>query len=308
MFLHRTRGPRAGGARSGGRWAGLGAAALAGAAGLVVAPVAVPVASADSCPDAQVIFARGTNEPPGIGRVGEAFVDSLRQQTGGLDIGTYAVNYNASKLQIHTGDGANDVISHVKSMASSCPATKLVLGGYSQGADVIDIVSGAPIGGINWGSSLPPEYAKNIAAVAVFGDVADRSGRSLAAQSPLFGSKVIDLCNPIDPICHAGPGNEWTGHTEGYVPVYTTQAAAFVASRLLAGTGRQVPGFGPQVPGFAPQAPGGSPQAPGPQAPAGPLPPGSGPSIHGNVPPSSPPSPSPSSPPSPAPDLVSLVY
>ncbi|MGF2951559.1 cutinase family protein [Mycobacterium sp. THU-M116] len=303
MIPHRTRGPLAGGARSGGRWARLGAAAVTGAAGLATAAVAVPVASAGSCPDAQVIFARGTNEPPGIGRVGEAFVDSLRQQTGGLDIGTYAVNYNASKLQIHTGDGANDVISHVKSTASSCPGTRLVLGGYSQGADVIDIVGGVPLGGISWGSSLPPEYAKNIAAVAVFGDVADRSGRSLGAQSALFGSKVIDLCNPTDPICHAGPGNEWTGHTEGYVPVYTTQAAAFVASKLLAGTGRQVPGFGPQVPALGPLAPGPSPQAPGPQTPAGPVPPGPGPSIPGNVS-----SPTLSSPPSPAPDLVSVAY
>lgn len=284
MFSHRIRIPRAGGARAGGRVVGSGAAALIGAAGLLAAPGAVPVASAANCPDAQVIFARGTNEPAGIGRVGEAFVDSLRQQAGGLNIDTYAVNYNASKLQIHTGDGANDVISHVKSIVSSCPNTKLVLGGYSQGADVIDIVSGVPIGGINWGSSLPPQYAGNVAAVAVFGDVADRSGRSLTAQSSLFSSKVIDLCNPTDPICHAGPGNEWTGHTEGYVPVYTTQAAAFVASKLLAGSGLQVPGFGPQVPGLSPQAP-------------GPLPPGSGPSIHGSVPvPATPGTPSPQAP------------
>ena len=56
----------------------------------------------------------------------------------------------------------------------------------------------------------------------------------------MLGSKAIDLCNPSDPICHAGQGNEWSGHTEGYVPVYTTQAAAFVASKLLAGTGQQV--------------------------------------------------------------------
>ncbi len=285
MFSHRIRSPRAGGARSGGRVVGLGAAALIGAAAPLAAPGTVPVASAATCPDAQVIFARGTNEPAGIGRVGEAFVDSLRQQASGLNIDTYAVNYNASKLQIHTGDGANDVISHVKSIVSSCPTTKLVLGGYSQGADVIDIVSGVPIGGINWGSSLPPQYAGNVAAVAVFGDVADRSGQSLTAQSSLFSSKVIDLCNPTDPICHAGPGNEWTGHTEGYVPVYTTQAAAFVASKLLAGSGQQAPGFGPQVPGLSPQAP-------------GPLSPGSGPSIHGSVPAS----------PTPGPGLVAAVY
>jgi hypothetical protein len=29
--------------------------------------------TAASCPDVQVVFARGTGEPPGAGRVGEAF-------------------------------------------------------------------------------------------------------------------------------------------------------------------------------------------------------------------------------------------
>ena len=275
----------------------MGAAALATATGLLVTPSAAPIASATDCPDAEVVFARGTNEPPGLGRVGDAFVDSLRQQTGGMNIATYGVNYAASKLQLHGGDGANDVISHVKATVSSCPNTKIVLGGYSQGASVIDIVAGVPIGGINWGSSLPPEYTSNVVAVATFGDVADRAGGSLPTQSAMFGSRAIDLCNPNDPICHAGPGNEWSGHTEGYVPVYTTQAAAFVASKLMAGTGQQVPGygppiqgygpqtpgFGPQTPGFGPQTPGYGPQTPGPQTP-GPQTPGSGPSIHGSVP------------------------
>lgn len=266
-----------------GRWPSTGAAALAAATVLLVAPGfpgAVPQASADNCPDAEVIFARGTNEPPGLGRVGDAFVDSLRQQTGGMNIRPYGVNYAASKLQLHGGDGANDTISRIKSTVSACPTTKIVLGGYSQGASVIDIVAGVPIGGISWGSSLPPEYATNIAAVATFGDVADRAGGSLPTQSALLGSKAIDLCNPNDPICHAGPGNEWSGHTEGYVPVYTTQAAAFVASKLLAGSGQQVPGFGPAVPGPSPQVSGFPPQAPGPIPSPGPVPPDA---AHGSV-------------------------
>ncbi|EUA53056.1 cutinase family protein [Mycobacterium intracellulare 1956] len=181
-------------------------------------------------------------------------MDSLRQQTGGLNILPYGVNYAASKLQLHGGDGANDTIDRVKKSVEKCPSTKIVLGGYSQGASVMDIVAGVPIGGINWGNSLPPQYADNIAAVATFGDVADRAGGTLPSQSKLLGSKAIDLCNPNDPICHAGPGNEWSGHTEGYVPVYTTQAAAFVASRLV-GAGQSVPGYGPSFPGAGPQVP-----------------------------------------------------
>ena len=252
ISINRIRSPRAGSARSAGRWVGLGASALVTATGLLVDPAAAPVASADDCPDVEVIFARGTNEPPGLGQVGDAFVDSLRQQTGGLNIDTYGVNYAASKLQLHGGDGANDTINRVKQAVAKCPNTKIVLGGYSQGASVMDIVAGVPIGGISWGSSLPPEYANNIAAVATFGDVADRAGGSLPTQSAMFGSKAIDLCNPNDPICHAGPGNEWSGHTEGYVPVYTTQAAAFVASRLLAGYRPAGAGYGPPIQGLRP--------------------------------------------------------
>ncbi|WP_202378411.1 cutinase family protein [Mycobacterium paraintracellulare] len=263
------------------RLVGLGASALVTAAGLLAAPAATPVASADDCPDVEVIFARGTNEPPGLGRVGDAFVDSLRQQTGGLNILPYGVNYAASKLQLHGGDGANDTIDRVKKSVEKCPSTKIVLGGYSQGASVMDIVAGVPIGGINWGNSLPPQYADNIAAVATFGDVADRAGGTLPSQSKLLGSKAIDLCNPNDPICHAGPGNEWSGHTEGYVPVYTTQAAAFVASRLV-GAGQSVPGYGPSFPGAGPQVPG--QPGYGQQTPVyGQTPPGSGPSIHGGT-------------------------
>ena len=319
MIPHRIRSPRAGSARSVGRWLGLGASALVTATGLLVTPAATPAASGDDCPDVEVIFARGTNEPPGLGKVGDAFVDSLRQQTGGLNIDTYGVNYAASKLQLHGGDGANDTINRVKQAVAKCPNTKIVLGGYSQGASVMDIVAGVPIGGINWGSSLPPELASHVAGVATFGDVADRAGGSLPTASALLGSRAIDLCNPNDPICHAGPGNEWSGHTEGYVPVYTTQAAAFVASRLLAGTGQEVPGFGPPVAGYGPQTPGYGPQTPGygpqtpgngPQTPGyGPQTPGYGPQTPGYPPQAPGPGPSVHAPasPSPEPALVTAV-
>lgn len=235
------------------------------AVALLVSPIsALPSAHADDCADAEVVFARGTNEPPGLGRVGDAFVDSLRAQAAGVKISTYGVKYAASKLQLHGGDGANDTISHVKATVASCPNTKIVLGGYSQGASVMDIVAGVPIGGISWGSSLPPEYVDNIAAVVTFGDIADRAGGSLPTKSPLLGNKAVDYCNPQDPICHAGSGNDWEGHTEGYVPVYTTQGAAFAAPKVMNGVPHmpgQVP-LTPQVPGAVPQVPGAVPQEP----------------------------------------------
>jgi cutinase len=255
------------------RWAGLGAAAWLAAGVLLVAPSAVPravpSAGADNCPDVALTFARGTDEPAGLGHVGQALVDSLRQSTG-KNIDAYAVNYKASLLQLHGGDGANDAIKHIKDVADKCPSTPQVLGGYSQGATVMDIVTGVPVGGISWGSSLPPQYANNVIAVTTFGNPADRSGGPISQQSQLFGAKAIDFCNAEDPICHAGPGNQWTGHTEGYVPVYTSQAASFVQTRLLAVLPPTAPGPSmgvPPGPGFGPApGPGVGPE-PGPGGP-----------------------------------------
>lgn len=143
-------------------------------------------------------------------------------------------------------------------------------------------MAGVPVGGIPWGgSSLPPEYAKNIAAVATFGNVATRTNQALPTTSALLGAKAIDLCNPADPICHAGPGNEWSGHTEGYVPGYTNQAAAFVAAKLLAGMTQHLPDYGSLPPGYGPTSPYGPDSSM-----SGGSPPGYGPdtSLHGTQP------------------------
>lgn len=207
-----------------------------------------PVAAADDCPAAEVVFARGTDEPAGMGRVGDAMMDSLRRKTGGLNIRAYPVNYKATITQRHSGAGAKDAIKRIKSTVDSCPNTKIVLGGYSQGASVVNIVAG--FDGVNWGDPLPSEYMDSVVAVATFGNVAGRTGGATPTQSSPLAAKSIDLCHPSDPICHEGEGNSWSGHTEGYVPVYTDQAATYIAGALLT---HLPPQYGPQ----SPSAPGG---------------------------------------------------
>ncbi|WP_201409103.1 cutinase family protein, partial [Mycobacterium paraintracellulare] len=101
---------------------------LCAGAALLVAPQLVPRASA-SCPGVEVVFARGTDEAPGVGKVGGAFVNSLREQTR-KSVGAYGVNYPADKDFLAAADGANDASSHIQRMAVNCPNTKLVLGGY----------------------------------------------------------------------------------------------------------------------------------------------------------------------------------
>jgi hypothetical protein len=110
-------------------------AARAAVAGSVVSGAHAPSASADPCPDVEVVFARGSGEPPGVGGVGTSFVDALRPQIGNRSLGVYPVNYPAStdfsSPDFPTGviDGIRDASSHIASMAANCPKTREVLGG-----------------------------------------------------------------------------------------------------------------------------------------------------------------------------------
>lgn len=205
---------------------GLGVGLLAGVA-FLVAPQLIPRASA-SCPGVEVVFARGTDEPPGVGKVGSAFVSALREQTR-KSVGAYGVNYPADKDFLAATDGANDASNHVQQMAANCPNTKLVLGGYSQGAAVVDIVTAAPLPGLGFRRPLPAQAADHVAAVALFGNPSGRAGQLMSALSPNFEGKTIDLCNPGDPICSGGM--RWASHLS-YVPGLTNQAASFVATKV----------------------------------------------------------------------------
>ena len=200
-------------------------AALSGLTGVARAPAA----GADGCSDVEVVFARGTGEPPGIGRVGDSFVESLRDRVGGRSIGVYAVDYPASYDFLAAANGANDASAHIQYLVNTCPASRIVLGGYSQGAAIVDVISSVPFPAIGFTNPLPPEVSPHIAALAVFGNPSARLGLPLTS-SPIYGTRAIDLCNPGDPIC--SQGNDVPAH-RGYGPDGTTgQAAAFVA-RLL---------------------------------------------------------------------------
>ena len=208
---------------------------ISGAAALWLAPPA----SAAPCPQVEVIFARGRTEPPGAGQVGNAFVDALRSKTA-KSVGSYAVNYPADTEVI---EGANDMSKRITYVAANCPDTAIVLGGYSLGAAVADIVLGAPTAMFGYTNPLPPQMSDRIAAVALFGNGTIPFFGPVSEISPLYGSKTIDLCTETDPICsgNLNPDNpigdfigKWAAHQQ---PAYidsglVDQAAAFAAARL----------------------------------------------------------------------------
>ncbi len=189
----------------------------------------IGVASADDCPDIEVVFARGTNDAPGLGNVGDAFVSALRGKVGGRSVGAYAVNYPASFDFLAAADGANDASAHIQYMVDNCPNTRLVLGGYSQGAAVIDVISAVPMPVVGFNNPLPPNVPDHIAALAVFGNPTARVGLPLTS-SAVYGGRAIDLCNTGDPVCT--DGNDVQAPRIYNSDGSASQAAAFVAGLL----------------------------------------------------------------------------
>ncbi len=197
---------------------------------LLLAPAVSPAAHADGCPDIEVVFARGTTEPAGLGRVGESFVNDLRGRVGNRTVGAYAVNYPASWDFRAAAGGANDASGHIQYMMANCPDTRLVLGGYSQGAAVMDVISAVPIPAVGFDSPLPPTAPDHVAAIAVFGNPSAKAGLPLTV-SGVWGNRAIDLCLPDDPICDT-IGTDVPVHSSYVQNGQTALAADYVAGRV----------------------------------------------------------------------------
>ncbi len=213
-----------------------GALAVAAACIAVVLPVAstIPtvglgIAAADDCPDIEVVFARGTGEGPGLGLPGVSFVEALRSKVGGRSVGTYAVNYPATYDFLAAADGANDASAHIQYMMGACPGTRLVLGGYSQGAAVIDVIAAVPFPAIGFTNPLPPNAPDFVAALVAFGNPSAKLGLPLTS-SPVWGGRSIDLCNGGDPVCQTN-GESVPAH-RAYAGGPANVAANFVAGLL----------------------------------------------------------------------------
>jgi cutinase len=218
------------------------AGAVLTASALLSGSINIPFALAAPCSDIEVLFARGTFEPPGVGAIGQAFVDSLRSRIGGKSLEVYPVNYPASLAFATAADGVIDASNRVREIAASCPNTSMVLGGYSQGAAVIGYLTmdAVPAGfalppGIT--GPLPPEVTDHVAAVALFGKPSNGFLNSIHRDAPpiavghLYMGKTIDLCVSEDPIC-SPTGSDSSTHGSYAVNGMTEQAVEFTVSHL----------------------------------------------------------------------------
>ena len=201
-------------------------------------------ASDDSCASVEVVFARGTFEAPGVGATGQAFVDALNARLPGKTVDVYAVNYPASLDFGQAADGIADASNKIETIAASCPNTKIVLGGYSQGAAVAGYTTTdtVPAGfalpaGIT--GTMPPAIAPHVAAVVLFGtpdtwflNLADRNAPPITIGQ-LYTAKTLQLCATGDPVCFPG-GLERAAHSSYKDNGMADQAADFAARQLIA--------------------------------------------------------------------------
>jgi cutinase len=225
-------------------------AALAVAA-ILVGSLAAPAqfsaraaAANDSCPNIEVVFARGTFEAPGVGATGQAFVDALNARLPGNTVNVLAVNYPASLDFGQAADGIVDASNKIETIAASCPNTKIVLGGYSQGAAVAGYTTTdtVPAGfalpaGIS--GPMPPAVAAHVAAVVLFGtpdiwflNLADHNAPPITIGQ-LYTAKTLQLCATGDPVCFPG-GLDRAAHSSYKNNGMADQAADFAARQLMA--------------------------------------------------------------------------
>ncbi|PYH43907.1 cutinase-domain-containing protein [Aspergillus saccharolyticus JOP 1030-1] len=140
------------------------------------------------CKELTFIFARGTSETGNMGTIVGPEVAADLQTLTSDKVAVQGVDYPADWAgNAEMGaSGGSTMASLVKQAISQCPNTKVVLGGYSQGAMVVH----------NAASQLS---SGEIQAAVLFGD-------PLKAESidNLSSSKVKEFCATGDPVCENG--------------------------------------------------------------------------------------------------------
>ncbi|WP_026918531.1 cutinase family protein [Gordonia shandongensis] len=232
------------------------AAALLAATGVAVGGATVgeaPSTAAPGCADVHVLFARGTAETaPPLGVTGIAFGESMKRRLPGKSVRVEAVRYAASSDFSHrlrfaksVVDGIDNAQRRITSIATHCPDTKIVLGGYSQGAALAGYLTNdsfaLPAAYARYRSYVPKplsaETASHIAAVIQFAPPSSRFLRDVGAPpirpSKEFRGKIARYCIVGDTICNgARAGAPNALHVLYSVNGMTDRAANFAARRL----------------------------------------------------------------------------
>jgi len=172
---------------------------------LAASPIAVPIlprqgsdtrndlTNGTPCKALTILFARGTGETGNVGALtGPPFFSAVAAKIGTSNVAVQGIDYPADIPGfLEGGDprGSALMAQLVGTVQKKCPATKLVLSGYSQGGQLVH----------NAAKELSASTAAFVNSVVIFGDPdASQPVASIPA------SKVKIICHPGDNICQGG--------------------------------------------------------------------------------------------------------
>ncbi|KAH8801992.1 cutinase, partial [Flagelloscypha sp. PMI_526] len=172
------------------------------------------------CVDLVTIFGRGTNEPGLIGTsVGPALLNDLSTVLPDITQSFVGVDYPADWQGAVIGgsiQGSRTMAQMITNSSSTCSTTKIVMAGYSQGAQLVHNAAGI----------ISSEDASSVVGVVMFGD--PYNGTSLANG---LDSRSKTWCHPRDQVCQ-GILNITAAHLTYHLDGSTLEAAQFIAEKF----------------------------------------------------------------------------
>ncbi|EKD19164.1 putative Cutinase [Drepanopeziza brunnea f. sp. 'multigermtubi' MB_m1] len=172
-----------------------------------------------ACKAVTVLYAKGTGENGNMGdgsSPGPAWVAAIRSSLGTAAVTVQGIDYDASVLGYLLGgspSGSATYLDRINQASTQCPGTKIVLGGYSQGGQILH----------NAAEKLTAAVTARIAAVVIFGDPDLRD-----PVGTVPSSKVLEVCHVGDIICTGFGGS--AAHLN--YAMDAAVAAAFVVARV----------------------------------------------------------------------------
>jgi len=229
--------------------AGVGGAALQAAPALAVA------SSNSPCATVNIIVARASTEAQGDGVIG-ALAEEIQKGVKAT-VSQQAVVYPAALTPYEPSVTAGDtaIKKQLEEEVSNCPGQKIVLLGYSQGAQIVgDVLGGgggnAKVDGAGDGPATPPASSaatSKVIGVIQYGDPRRIPGQSFDVGSDKgaegifprlktqlltpFAEDIQSYCDTGDPFCAKGDNLE--AHLD-YVEKYDKTADKFIIGRLNA--------------------------------------------------------------------------
>ncbi|KAI5467486.1 cutinase [Mariannaea sp. PMI_226] len=211
---------------------------------LVLVVGAGNMASSACAKGAHIIIARESQAPPGPGLMGTV-AQNIIQYIPGSDI--ECLDYPALLTPYVASETAGVLIMTrvIRDYAIKCPMTRMVLLGYSQGAQVTsDVLCGGSEKGFPTTDPLPRNITDKIAAVVLMGDPSFTDGqrfnigtsygsgifpRSNPGGCECIGTRMMSICDSGDMFCEKG-GTSLEVHLS-YVANWGKVATAFVLAK-----------------------------------------------------------------------------